>query len=81
MYDGKTALVANPINRYLINSLLPDPGRTGRILTIYVQRTARCGKGSTGSRPGRLSGIELYWPKEEALTESGVLLAVTLVKK
>jgi len=43
MYDGKSLLVANPINRYLINSpMLPGMKKNAdESLTLYIQKWRR----------------------------------------
>ena len=74
MYDGKTQLlVANPINRYLINSpMLPQlkKNRDGS-LTLYVQKESP-GKDKEANWLPAPNGefylaMRLYWPKKEAL--------------
>jgi hypothetical protein len=66
-------LVANPINRYLINSpMLPDLKRdTDGALTLYIQHDSP-GKDKESNWLPAPSGpfivfMRLYWPKEEAL--------------
>ena len=74
MYDGKTQLlVANPINRYLINSpMLPDlkPNDDGS-LTIYIQKDSP-GKDKESNWLPAPDGpiymvLRCYWPKEAIL--------------
>jgi hypothetical protein len=71
MYDGKTQLlVANPINRYLINSpMLPDlKNNPDGSLTLYIQKDSP----GTGKESNWLPApdgpiylvMRLYWPKE-----------------
>jgi hypothetical protein len=71
MYDGKTQLlVANPINRYLINSpMLPGmKGNPDGSLTLYIQKDSP----GTGKESNWLPApdgpiylvMRLYWPKE-----------------
>jgi hypothetical protein len=66
-------LVANPINRYLINSpMLPDLKRDADgALTLYIQQESP-GKDKESNWLPAPSGpfiifMRLYWPKEEAL--------------
>ena len=78
MYElPQSLLVANPMDRYLINSpmlpsLVPDPDGG---YTIYIQNESP-GHGQGGqlaarARRGRSSLVlRLYWPKPEALTAS-----------
>lgn len=77
MYDGKTQLlVANPINRYLINSpMLPnlkydDDGS----LTIYIQKESPGADKESNWLPapdGPLYAVlRIYWPKEQVLDHS-----------
>jgi hypothetical protein len=74
MYDGKTQLlVANPINRYLINSpMLPELKKNpDGSLTIYVQKESP-GKDKESNWLPAPDGrfylvLRLYWPKKEAL--------------
>ncbi len=73
MYDGKTQfLVANPINRYLINSPMmpnmvknPDGG-----VTLYVSKTSPGADKQANWLPAPNGPIymvmRLYWPKAEA---------------
>ena len=74
MYDGKTQLlVANPINRYLINSpMLPGLRKNSDgSLTIYVQKEPPGKDKESNWLPapdGRFYLVmRLYWPKNEAL--------------
>jgi hypothetical protein len=67
-------LVANPINRYLINSpMLPDLKRDADGgLTLYIQQDSP-GKDKESNWLPAPSGpfiafMRLYWPKEAALT-------------
>jgi len=71
MYDGKTQLlIANPINRYLINSpMMPSlkKGKDGS-LTIYIQKDAPSADKNANWLPAPNGPIymvmRLYWPKE-----------------
>ncbi|WP_435608905.1 DUF1254 domain-containing protein [Pseudomonas knackmussii] len=73
MYDAKRLLVANPLNRYLINSpMLPQLKRDADGgLTLYIQRQSP-GKALESNwlpapdGPFYIAG-RLYWPKPEAL--------------
>jgi hypothetical protein len=75
MYEMPSSLlVANPLNRYLINSpMLPDLKRDADGgLTLYVQHDSP-GKDKESNWLPAPSGpfavyMRLYWPKEEALT-------------
>jgi hypothetical protein len=74
MYDGKTQLlVANPINRYLINSpMLPTLKKNpDSSITIYLQRDSPGGDRASNWLPAPDGPIylamRLYWPKEAAL--------------
>jgi hypothetical protein len=71
MYDGKTQLlVANPINRYLINStMLPSMKKNeDGSLTIYIQKDAPSADKKANWLPAPddtiFMGMRLYWPKE-----------------
>ncbi len=74
MYDGKTQLlVANPINRYLVNSpMLPKlkKGQDGS-LTIYIQKDSPGPDKESNWLPAPNGPIyvvmRLYWPKDDAL--------------
>jgi hypothetical protein len=74
MYDGKTQLlIANPINRYLINApmLLDLKKNDDGSLTLYIQKDSP-GKEKEFNWLPAPDGpiyvvIRLYWPKEEAL--------------
>ena len=87
MYDGKTQLlVANPINRYLINSpMLPDlKENADGSLTIYMQKDSPGKDKKSNWLPAPDSPIyvamRLYWPKERALTGQWKPPGVVLVK-
>ena len=74
MYDGKTQLlVANPLNRYLINSpMLPTLKKNpDGSLTIYMQKDPPSGDKASNWLPAPDGPIyvamRLYWPKEAAL--------------
>ena len=74
MYDGKTQLlVANPINRYLINSpMLPDLKKNpDGSLTIRIQKDSPGKDVESNWLPAPRGPIyvvmRLYWPKEAAL--------------
>ncbi len=74
MYDGKTQLlVANPIDRYLINSpMLPNLKKNpDGSLTIYIQKDSPGTDKEANWLPGPNGPIyvvmRLYWPKQEAL--------------
>ena len=77
MYDGVTQLlVANPINRYLINSpMLPGLKKNADgSLTLYIQATSP-GKGKDSNwLPAPHSPVylvmRLYWPRAEATNGS-----------
>jgi len=71
MYDGKTQLlVANPVNRYLINSpMLPEMKKNpDGSLTLYIQKDSP-GLGKESNWLPAPDGpiylvMRLYWPKE-----------------
>lgn len=73
MYDASRLLVANPLNRYLINSsMLPQLKRDADGgLTLYIQHDSP-GKAHESNwlpapnGPFYIAG-RLYWPKPEAL--------------
>jgi hypothetical protein len=74
MYDGKTQLlIANPIDRYLINSpMLPDLKKNpDGSLTIYIQKDSPGKEKESNWLPAPDGPIyvamRLYWPKEAAL--------------
>jgi hypothetical protein len=73
MYDEpQSLLVANPINRYLVNSpMLPQfKGCRWRADVNHPERISRQGQGIqlAARTKGAISTImRLYWPKEEAL--------------
>ncbi|MNG21427.1 hypothetical protein D3C84_1057860 [compost metagenome] len=73
LYDAKRLLVANPLNRYLINS--PMLGNLKRDadggLTLYIQHQQPAAEQLANWLPAPdgpfyLAG-RLYWPKAEAL--------------
>ncbi|MEG1039219.1 MAG: DUF1254 domain-containing protein [Pseudomonas sp.] len=73
LYDAKRLLVANPLNRYLINSpMLPDLKRDadgGVTLYIQHQRPEKAQESNwlpAPDGPFYIAG-RLYWPKPEAL--------------
>ena len=77
MYDGKTQLlVANPLDRYLINSpMLPDLKQNADgSLTLYLQHDSPGADKESNWLPAPAGPIyvvmRLYWPKEEALNGS-----------
>ncbi len=77
MYDGKTQLlVANPINRYLINApMLPDLKKNADgSITIYMQKDSPGADKGSNWLPAPDGPIyvamRLYWPKESALSGS-----------
>lgn len=74
MYDGKTQLlVANPINRYLINSpMLPDIKKNpDGSITLYIQKDSPGAEKEPNWLPAPNGPIyvvmRVYWPKESAL--------------
>lgn len=74
MYElPSSLLVANPLNRYLINSpMLPDLKRdTGGGLTLYIQHDSPGKEKESNWLPAPcgpfLTLLRLYWPKPEAL--------------
>ena len=74
MYElPSSLLVANPLNRYLINSpMLPDLRRdTDGGLTLYIQKDSPGKNKESNSLPAPkgtfLAVLRLYWPKDEAL--------------
>ena len=77
MYDGKTQLlVANPIDRYLINSpMLPNMKKNADgSLTIYIQKDSPGAAKQANWLPAPDGPIymvmRLYWPKQAALDGS-----------
>jgi len=87
MYDGKTQLlVANPINRYLINSpMLPDLKKNGDgSLTLYVQRDSPGTDKESNWLPAPNDTfymvMRLYWPRQAALSGEWKPPAVLIVK-
>ena len=77
MYDAKTQLlVANPINRYLINSPMLPRLKTNPdgSLTIYIQKLSPAADREANWLPAPDGPIyvvmRLYWPKAEALNGS-----------
>jgi hypothetical protein len=87
MYNAKTQLlVANPIDRYLINSpMLPQlkKGEDGS-LTLYVQKDSPGKERESNWLPAPGGPIyvvmRLYWPKPEALDGKWEPPAVVRVK-
>ncbi|MGH7118587.1 MAG: DUF1254 domain-containing protein [Acetobacteraceae bacterium] len=86
MYDGKTQLlVANPINRYLINSpMLPDLEKNpDGSVTLYIQNSSPGPDKEANwlpAPPGPIYVVmRIYWPKEAALNGSWKPPAVYLV--
>jgi hypothetical protein len=72
MYDGNTQLlIANPINRYLINApMLPQLKKNADgSLTLYIQKNAPAGDQKANWLPAPDGPIylvmRLYWPKTE----------------
>jgi hypothetical protein len=72
MYDGKTQLlVANPLDRYLVNSTMLDGMRLGAdgSLTIYVQKDSPGKEKESNWLPApngpMFIAMRLYWPKTE----------------
>jgi len=77
MYDAKTQLlVANPINRYLINSPMLPHLKTNPdgSLTIRIQKESPGAAEESNWLPAPAGPIyvvmRLYWPKEAALDGS-----------
>ena len=77
MYDGKTQLlVANPINRYLINSpMLPQIKKNpDGSITLYLQKDSPGADKESNWLPAPDGPIyvamRLYWPKQAALNGS-----------
>jgi hypothetical protein len=77
MYDGKTQLlVANPINRYLINTpMLPQLTKNpDGSITLYLQKDSPGADEESNWLPAPNGPIfvvmRLYWPKEAALNGS-----------
>jgi hypothetical protein len=75
MYDGKTQLlVANPINRYLVNSpMLPNLNRDpDGSITLYIQNESPGSARESNWLPAPAGPIyvtmRIYWPKEAALS-------------
>jgi len=86
MYDGKTQLlVANPLNRYLINSpMLPDLKKNADgSLTIHIQKDSPGPALESNWLPAPDGPIyvvmRLYWPKESGL--NGTWKPPALVRK
>ena len=86
MYDGKTQLlVANPIDRYLVNSpMLPSLKRNADgSLTLYLQHESPGPDHESNWLPAPAGPIyvamRLYWPKEEALNGTWKPPALQLV--
>ena len=84
MYDGKTQLlVANPINRYLINSpMLPNmKTNPDGSLTLYIQKDSPGADKESNWLPAPAGPIymvmRLYWPKDAVLDGSWQPPAVT----
>ncbi len=86
MYDAKTQLlVANPLNRYLINSpMLPDLKKNADgSLTIYIQKDSPGADLEANWLPAPDGPIyvvmRLYWPKDSAL--NGAWKPPALIRK
>lgn len=87
MYDGKTQLlVANPLNRYLINApMLPKlKSNPDGSLTLYLQKDSPGKEKESNWLPAPDGPIyvvmRLYWPKQEALDRTWNPPAVQRVK-
>jgi len=87
MYDGQTQLlVANPINRYLLNSpMLPDLKKNDDgSLTLYVQKSSPGPGNESNWLPAPNDPfylvMRLYWPKKSALEGEWKPPAVLSVK-
>jgi hypothetical protein len=87
MYDGKTQLlVANPLNRYLINSpMLPTLKKNpDGSITLYLQKDSPGADKESNWLPAPDGPIyvvmRLYWPKESALKGGWKPPAVQRVK-
>ncbi len=77
MYDGKTQLlVANPINRYLINSPMLSQLKKNAdgSITLYLQKDSPGADKQSNWLPAPAGPVglvmRLYWPKEAALSGS-----------
>ena len=87
MYDGKTQLlIANPINRYLINSPMLSQMKKNEdgSLTLYLQKDSP-GKAKESNWLPAPDGpmyvvMRLYWPKEEAMNGTWSPPAITPVQ-
>jgi hypothetical protein len=87
MYDlPESLLVANPINRYLINSpMLPQLKRDpDNGLTIYIQNASPGADLESNWLPAPagpfMVAMRLYWPKDEALNGTWTPPSVVAVK-
>jgi hypothetical protein len=88
MYDGKTQLlIANPLNRYLINSpMLPDLKKNADgSLSLYIQKDSPGADREANWLPAPDGPIymvmRLYWPKPEALNGQWQPPAIVRVEK
>jgi hypothetical protein len=75
MYDGKTQLlVANPINRYLVNSPMLPSLKTAAdgSLTLYIQKDSPGKDKESNWLPAPAGPVyivmRLYWPKDQAIS-------------
>ncbi len=86
MYDSDSFLVANPLNRYLINSsMLPDLKRDADGgITLYIQAESPGAEKESNWLPAPngpfWAALRIYWPKEEALDGSWKYPPLTATK-